>query len=538
MLEDLRSASSALSEALDHYVNTCAKLRDRYFEERATDKLDELLNCVANELQLVTSYEIKLKQAEAPIKAVRNNSPVAVPISRLPPEMLARIFQIVVDDQPELYDAARDPFVASLSLPKYPERLSHVCFGWRHIALTTPSLWTRIDVVMNNSLGLRSLARAKVHAERAGRSTLDVYMTDPNLGPGKISYHKPNDFEDCSFLAFPKTRMRSLNLTSSCGLSDSHHRFICYCIMNCAEQTLKQLVVRYLPDQGTPYGFIVSADSRHGPKSLEIDLPEHSLENIWHSITTLRLTGMYPYWTSRAYHQLVDLRIGRDVLIGRAPISEAQLIDILKASPRLKIFHVHSAVTGPLTHGDPITSVRLEELESLNLSSTQVNPSQILRLIVPGSRPLQLSIYGRPTDVVEHFLLRSNVTQLRLVAWGTYPPINALCLCPNLQVLVLDVFGIVGRANFQTVSDDHSQGADLRSLYILRCPRMQFIGLQQIVERHSVHELTLWNTHIMIEDEDRSEFVRRSKISGLCPVVHDLSSSLDDPDPMNSWDFF
>ncbi|CCO31079.1 hypothetical protein BN14_05113 [Rhizoctonia solani AG-1 IB] len=175
MLKDLRTASSALCGALDHYVDICAKLQSRYFEERAVDKVDELLDGVTSELQLVASYVTKLKQAEAPMKALRNNSPIVVPVSRLPTEMLARIFQIVVDDQPELDDMLRDTLFVSLSLPKYPESLSHVCFGWRRVALTTPSLWTRIDLVMNHSLDRRSLARAKVYAERAGRQDIVSY---------------------------------------------------------------------------------------------------------------------------------------------------------------------------------------------------------------------------------------------------------------------------------------------------------------------------------------------------------------------------
>jgi hypothetical protein len=133
--------------------------------------------------------------------------------------------------------------------------------------------------------------------------------------------------------------------------------------------------------------------------------------------------------------------------------------------------------------------------------------------------------------------MRSNVTQLRLIAWGTYPPINALCLCPNLQVLVLDIFGLLGRNNFQTVAENSNQGASLRSIYILNCPRMRFAELQRIAKQHSVQELTLWNTYAMIEDEgNRSEPTRQFKISGLCPVVHDLSHLRGDPDPISNWD--
>ncbi|EUC61160.1 F-box-like domain protein, putative [Rhizoctonia solani AG-3 Rhs1AP] len=540
--DDLKSISTTLRAILDNYVNTCAKLRDRYFQEHASDKLDQLLDRVTNELELVASYGVKLKQAESSMKVVRNSSPSIVPISALPPEILTRIFRIVTDDQPELLDATRAPFKVSLSFPKYPERLSYVCFGWRQIAIASYDLWTRIDLVLHHSLGPRFLARAKVYVNRACRLPLDVHMIDPTLGQDHL-YGNPYDFDDYSFLSLAQTPMRALSLASYHGLRDEHYNFIWYCLMNCAQQTLKQLVIRDERDCSGSYCFIESADNHHGTESLQVDLPLQKLEGVWDSVSVLRLVGLYPYWTSRAYHQLVDLRLGSDKMGGRVPVTEAQIVDILRASPRLRIFHLHLRFTDALPDDARVLPIQLDELESVNLSSIKVNPSQILRFISPGQKPLQLSIHGRPTDVVEQFLMRSNITQLRMVAWRTYPLINALCLCPNLQKLVLDVWGKMKDNNFQSIPEQEHGGATtaptrLHSLYILRCDGVRLDDLRNIVERHSVQELTLWDTYPTIYDEDSSESqtADQFEVSRLCPVVNYLGGR--SRSPMDDWDLF
>ncbi|KDN48323.1 hypothetical protein RSAG8_02915, partial [Rhizoctonia solani AG-8 WAC10335] len=422
----------------------------------------------------------------------------------------------------------------------YPETLTHVCSRWRQVAITSHALWTRIDLALHHPLGPGLLARAKAHVDYAGKLSLDVHMIDPSRRQMALRFSEPHKFQDFDFLAFGGTPMSTLELASYHGLYDEHFNFIRYCILNCAQQTLKQLVIR---SDGGSHHFIESASNPHHPGSLQINTPEQTLENTWGSISHLRLAGLYPHWTSRAYHQLVDLRLGSDRLGGRAPITEAQVVGILKASPGLRIFHLRLEITEPLPDDTPISAVRLDELESLNLSSPDIAPSQVLRYIIPGKKPLQLSIYDEPTDIVEQFLRRSNVTQLRMVFWQTYPPINVLCLCPNLRVLVLDVWGNIQDVNFQTTSEQGGEGIlvtpiPIHTLYILRCEGMALAELQQMVERHSVQELTLWSTYPKVDSGHRPEGreAYESEVSALCPVVNYLGGR--DKSPMEDWDLF
>ncbi|KAJ1302154.1 hypothetical protein OPQ81_000982 [Rhizoctonia solani] len=543
LLEELDKLSTTLCALLDNYINTCAKLRDHYFQERATNKLEELLDLVANELQLVASHGVKLKQAEALMKAVRNSSPAIVPISSLPPEILTRIFCIVLYDQPEPLDASGAPLKVSLSFPKYPETLSQVCFGWRQIAIGSHSLWTRIDLVLNHPLGPSFLERAKVHVRRAGQMPLDIRMIDPTLNRDYLPHGaKPYEFQAHDFLASSQTAMRSLSLVSYHGFHSEHYDLIGYCIVNCAQKTLEQLVIWDVYGYAgfIPNCFIESASNPHYLESFQIDLPGRSLEDIWHSTSVLRLAGLYPYWTSRAYHQLVELRLGSTRGTPSVSISETHIIGILKASPELRALHLHLALDGRVPKNPPIFPVQLDELETVSLGS--LGMSSILRFIAPGEKPLQLSIFGRPTDVVEQFLRRSNITQFHMTCWGNDPLTNMTRLCPNLRVLVLDSRG-VGRLNFPNDYEHEDESAvttpiRLQSLYILGCGDVKLIDLQQIVERYSIKELTLWSTYPTIIDEhsSKSRTANEFEISTLCPVVNYLGNG--GRNPTDDWDIF
>ncbi|KDQ62007.1 hypothetical protein JAAARDRAFT_123034, partial [Jaapia argillacea MUCL 33604] len=57
------------------------------------------------------------------------------PIRRLPPEIISKIFAHTLG--PGLVDPLKHPL---------PVLLTHVCSYWRHIALSTPTLWSSLSV--------------------------------------------------------------------------------------------------------------------------------------------------------------------------------------------------------------------------------------------------------------------------------------------------------------------------------------------------------------------------------------------------------
>ncbi|KAI0277169.1 hypothetical protein BGY98DRAFT_901925, partial [Russula aff. rugulosa BPL654] len=81
---------------------------------------------------------------------IRRNT--LVPISGLPPEILARVFHVLVHEEP--------PFSRRRNLGWI--RVTHVCRHWRQVALDDSSLWARISGTQANTKWISEmLARAK-----------------------------------------------------------------------------------------------------------------------------------------------------------------------------------------------------------------------------------------------------------------------------------------------------------------------------------------------------------------------------------------
>lgn len=86
--------------------------------------------------------------------------------------------------------------IAAPSLSQAPLNVSHVCKAWRNIALASSSLWSAIQLDVDNflsnakttRLAERRLAWLHICVARSGQSTLDLYVC-AQMPPGVyISY--------------------------------------------------------------------------------------------------------------------------------------------------------------------------------------------------------------------------------------------------------------------------------------------------------------------------------------------------------------
>ena len=89
------------------------------------------------------------------ITRIKTQLNTLVPISMLPPEMLACVFQIAVDTH-------RDHHHRISTTPPYAWIfLTHVCAHWRAVALATPTLWNEIVLPCRQQWVREMLARSQ-----------------------------------------------------------------------------------------------------------------------------------------------------------------------------------------------------------------------------------------------------------------------------------------------------------------------------------------------------------------------------------------
>lgn len=467
MAEELQVASKLLGTALDQYIAACSAIRNRYdFHSTLKSIAQEISDTLLNELEVVSSYKAKMKQAKVIINKTRNVIPATTPIHMLPPSVLSYIFQLVRDassDDSYRYrgrdSGASTPAYSSPN--KYPETFSYVCSHWRRIAIESRALWSHIKVGERWSRyryyhDERLFPRARVFAARSDPSPVDIHIISDSF-----SYYANSDLNE--FVASVAPRIRSFDMSPTSTItsfSEMHKSVFESWLGNCKPGALKELVLKGNVGNNS-YETIEASEAPIHSNSQLLEMPYAYLEDRLSSIRVLRLTGLYFPWESRAYHGLVELRLTpiRDGM--NFPISQSQLRAILTASPRLRELHFGLEVTETLSHDDPHIAVSLPDLEVVNLCSTkwggQSAHNAILPLLAPSAKPLQLSL-SRPYtstrsflgDGTTEFIARSNVTKLHIESidinnTGKFQPVVLLEIfrlldVPNLRALSLSRF--------------------------------------------------------------------------------------------------
>ena len=93
-----------------------------------------------------------------------------------------------------------------------------------------------------------------------------------------------------------------------------------------------------------------------------------------------------------------------------------KLVTILRSSPGLRVLHIRTVIADQSAPSDSIVPVRLEDIEDLDLNDRSeldfTAGGEILRWIAPGSKPLQLTFNGYPSEGAILFCARANITRL------------------------------------------------------------------------------------------------------------------------------
>ncbi|KAH7332630.1 hypothetical protein B0J17DRAFT_678334 [Rhizoctonia solani] len=479
-------------------------------------------------------------------------------IHLLPPEILTHIFSLVVLGRHCLIQDCRDCPYLELEQKRNqcPDTISRICSLWRRLVIGLPTLWSHIDIALNHPLNPQLVARAKVFAARAGHIPLDIHIFDPDFAhaqkmrpfflerplpsPTRVD---PDTMHDFRFSTSNSVRIRSLdfNFKLRRGLRSSHMSALEYFLTRCAPGVFTHYSMQ--THMRTLSAFIEPADDPHTPDSVLLAIRSQHFESIWFGTTNLRLNHLCPHWGSKAYHGLVELRIGKKV----PTIDEAQLVAILRSSPGLRILHIETVIEDLTPHIDPITPVPLEELEELKINDRSeldfTACGDILRWIAPGKKPLQLTFNGHPSEGAMLFCARSNITRFFGESFTQESVTDIVRRCGFLEVLALNAgyFEISDLFSILCPVDERNlvgliPATKVDTLYLVNFLLLPLDDLEEAVTRYSVQRLIVRNCRVSHETDEGAKATEdpqeiRALLSTLdkCPMVEylEIRSPLD-----------
>ncbi|KAH7333597.1 hypothetical protein B0J17DRAFT_721473 [Rhizoctonia solani] len=188
--------------------------------------------------------------------------------------------------------------------------------------------------------------------------------------------------------------------------------------------------------------------------SVLLDLPRDTIDALLLPVPVLTLNGFFPFWTSKAYHGLTELRLSGKSLTGL--ISEPTVSAILKSSPHLRVlkFDLSMNTDFDFTVDNnppelvPISPAPLKDLEVLIVGLVREDSlTRFLRLVAPGPKPLTLTPHCAVEPLhfshseIQKFFSRSNVVSLCTSRFSGLEQVSELLsLAPSPQVLALHHF--------------------------------------------------------------------------------------------------
>jgi hypothetical protein len=292
---------------------------------------------------------------------------------------------------------------------------------------------------------------------------------------------------------------------------------------------------------------------------MSLGLPRRKFEELWPSISILRLSGYNPYTTiASSLHVssgLVELR-----LKGWHPVTETTLIGILIASPHLRVLEISTDIIGSLSKGPSIDPIYLPSLEIVkstipNRPLTHQRQMRILlRLLKPGSNPLSLSISNPNIGTgeifvcqpeVKAFFQRSNITQLcvysiesrsQLVELLTLVPSVRVLAIPYFNTLIPDVDSIPDVPSLERlyVSPSFASLSSRQGMSL----SLKWSNVEWLARTYKFRSLTVWSQEMGYHSREPGGFLEDMippHFYVIFPIVYVGASDRSDPFPVHEW---
>ncbi|KAI0311244.1 hypothetical protein OF83DRAFT_1151684 [Amylostereum chailletii] len=456
-------------------------------------------------------------------------------ISRLPPEVLSRIFSIHAINQPPGSDnyvwddkdeEADPPSMSQVQLGWIT--VTHVCRHWRQLALDQPCLWTEICFALGNRWVEEMLVRS--------RAAPIVFERDipPALSPRNAQHAVPAD---------AGTRPPPDEKTMLAG----HMSHIQQLKLRAPYATMQRLVKSFTGPAPLLEGLSLTSLA-----SIEaLTLPFALFATHTPRLRRVLLNGFRFLWSSSLFHGLEHLHVTSPVNLsnpasgappqpGSGPDAVApetadsasttlsRFLDVLRNLPHLQSLVLKNCLPDRLDPPGDVPAAPLPHLSLLGLEGTVHDCTRLLRhLVLPSSTALDLHCSTRlPTDVEFHHLLDWVASHLRL---GAGPePANA----EGVQTLVLSSTSLpptlhatgwnacLVTENLASYALEATPAIELALAWPAAVPIPQDLSVVQRIVRalplHKLRALAVTMGHRVWSEDEGAEIVRG------CPSVEHL----------------
>jgi hypothetical protein len=278
-----------------------------------------------------------------------------VPISLLPPEILARVFHLLVLEEP--------PFSARRNLGWI--RVTHVCRHWREVALDDSSLWARIGGTPANKKWISEmLARARnapldIEFNGVARSSPEALLMIP------LHLSRTRQFRFHSLSTLHSDSVREIFSWEAPALEHFEFSVTAYYPF-----TFRDLGVNMLFKGHTPRLRTFSL--------FRVDIP-------WSLIPRGQLTQLKIARSNEELHSSGDLN---------------QLIDLLVNCPALEILALECCLPSQLTEFSHGRTIHLSHLSRLRLCGSASRIMNMLKMLkLPSSTTLHLDCIPKITTI-------------------------------------------------------------------------------------------------------------------------------------------
>ncbi|KAG8715053.1 hypothetical protein FRC08_011051 [Ceratobasidium sp. 394] len=359
---------------------------------------EEALLDLDSEIPSLSMHEETLHDTRISLLQLRNSSAKLTRINAFPPEVLTHILALS-----RTYCAYADGGKQCFNA------VAEVNTQWRRIALSTPDMWTHIDIHIGASERSR-YSLAKLLFERSKDALVHVHISEP----GRFDPDEPTARLDiirlANFLAPHFPRVHSLDLDTR---TTSNH-LISYILqqwLNIGPTAPKALYIHRTKVRDLLH-------PENGEQENVAPTRESGAQKALLHLRILHLQGAVFKWESPAYRGLVDLRLDAGSPFSSLTISMSQLANILTTSPKMGTLKLQRVLVNNPEEWTPPAPIVLDCLQTLNL--VDLGPDSlnlVLPLIAQPNPSAQLSIgltfdTGQLFDELEAFFSRCHVATL------------------------------------------------------------------------------------------------------------------------------